>query len=169
MRACAGLADALIMQGHDDEAIQIWKRMLELNPNDNQGMRDLLMIALLRNKRHDELQEILDRYHDDCGVVHAYSTALLQFRRQSDSPAAQQSLRRAVALNPFMEPYLTGRKPLPKTSPSTYSPGQQSEADAFIHELFPAWQDTPGAAEWVLSKTDKLPPRPPPPRRGRKW
>ena len=43
MRCLAGLADALLQWGqveHIDEAIEIYEQMLELNPNDNQGVRD---------------------------------------------------------------------------------------------------------------------------------
>ncbi len=46
MRARAGLAECLWADGKHDEAIEHYKDMLRLNPNDNQGIRDLLMPRL---------------------------------------------------------------------------------------------------------------------------
>ena len=48
MRARAGLAIALIKLGDESAAIEHLRAMLKLNPNDNQGIRYLLLGCLLR-------------------------------------------------------------------------------------------------------------------------
>jgi tetratricopeptide (TPR) repeat protein len=149
MRAQGGLANALRATGRLDEAVIVWQRMLELNPNDNQGVRDLLAAALLQQGRDAELSELLGRYPDDDGVVHRYAEALVQFRAEGDAPAAVERLRGAIEANPHVVPYLTGQQRLPGKRPATYSPGQPTEAQAFVADLLPGWRATPGAIEWL--------------------
>ena len=151
MRAMAGLANALRSTGRLDEAVDVWRRMLELNPNDNQGVRDLLSAVLLQLGRDAELSTLLAHYSHDAGVVHHYAATLLKFRAEGDTPAAVKSLAEAVAANPHMVAYLTGTKRPPKRLPATYSPGQPTEAEAFANDLLPGWTTTPGAIEWLRS------------------
>ena len=153
MRALAGLANALRATGRPDEAVDVWQRMLDLNPNDNQGVRDLLAAVLLELGRDAELSALFARFERDAGVVHGYAAALLRFRAEGDSPAAVERLRSAVTNNAHMVPYLTGKTRPPRHRPATYSPGEPTEAQAFASDLIPAWRATPGAVDWLASHT----------------
>ena len=50
MRAKAGLASCLFFMRRYDEAIKHYQEMLELNPNDNQGVRYQLAVWLVEQK-----------------------------------------------------------------------------------------------------------------------
>ncbi len=45
--------------------------------------------------------------------------------------------------NAFVEPYLTGKKGVPRTLPDFYSPGGESEAKYVAVNLRPAWKGQP--------------------------
>ena len=80
MRARQGLALALWELGERSEAIEHYRQMLHLNPNDNQGIRYLLASALLEEGLDDDLGELLKSYGDDAGANWVYARALWSFR-----------------------------------------------------------------------------------------
>jgi tetratricopeptide (TPR) repeat protein len=149
MRARQGLALCLWALGAEAEAIEHYKEMLRLNPNDNQGVRDLLAIALLEMGRDEELGELLERYEDDAGATWAYTRALWTFRRDGASEKANTALEDAVEANPFVPLYMRGEKKLPNISPHLIGLGEESEAVAYFAEALTGWLRTPGAIEWL--------------------
>jgi tetratricopeptide (TPR) repeat protein len=94
MRARAKLAQCLWASGKHDETIQHYKDMLRLNPNDNQGIRDLLMSRLMEMGRDEEAEALFEEYHHDGMASWIYSRALLDFRRMGDSEISRKSLAR---------------------------------------------------------------------------
>ncbi len=152
MRARAGLAECLWASGKHDEAIQHYKDMLRLNPNDNQGIRDLLMPRLIEMERDEEAEVLFKEYHDGMASW-IYSRALLDFRKMGDSEISRKSLAAALKRNKHIPPYLLGRKKMPRFLPEYYSPGDESEAIFYTKENLEAWKITPGALEWLLHQT----------------
>src|SRR5262249_5596265 len=63
MRARAALAGALRDHGRDEEALGHYREMLRLNPSDNQGVRYLLLAALLEKRKDEERKD--DERKDD--------------------------------------------------------------------------------------------------------
>jgi len=153
MRARAGLAECLWASGKHDEAIQHYKDMLRLNPNDNQGIRDLLMPRLIEMGRDKEAEALFEEYLDDGMASRIYSRALLDFRKTGDSEISRKSLAAALKKNKHIPAYLLGRKKMPKFLPEYYSPGDESEAVFYAKENLEAWKITPGALEWLLHQT----------------
>ena len=62
MRARLGLAQCLWESGQRSEAAEHYTEMLRLNPNDNQGVRYLLLGALVELDRDADAQRLLQRY-----------------------------------------------------------------------------------------------------------
>lgn len=149
MRARHELALALWQAGDRDDAVGHYQDLLRLNPNDNQGIRYLLMDALLELGREPEAAELLKRYKDDGSAAWAWSGALLAFRRVGDAPAARKALAKAVEANRHVAAYLLGRKPLPRTLPDFIGIGDEDEAVAYMHDAAGAWAAAPGATNWV--------------------
>lgn len=152
MRARAGLAECLWASGKHDEAIQHYKDMLRLNPNDNQGIRDLLMPRLIEMERDEEAEVLFKEYHDDGMASWIYSRALLDFRKMGDSEISRKSLKAAVKSNHHIPAYLLGRKKMPQSLPDYYSPGAETEAVFYLKENLKAWEATPGALDWLLDQ-----------------
>lgn len=149
MRARQGLAEALWVAGQRDEAVAHYQDMLRLNPNDNQGIRYLLLDYLLALGRDDEAAALIKRYKNDGAAAWIWSKALLSFRTKGDSEAARKALRQAIASNAHIPAYLLGRKKMPRQLPAYISPGSVDEAVAYVHTAAEAWATTPDALHWL--------------------
>jgi len=150
MRAMQNLASSLWNYGEVEEAVQLYQEMLSLNPADNQGVRYLLLDALLLLRRHDEAAELLDQFDD--GMAHwAYNEALLLFRTEGRSEEAIEALETALEINEFVPDYLLGYEPMPDPDemPEIFNFGDESEAVAYVFGAFPLWAATPGAQYWL--------------------
>lgn len=151
MRARHELALALWHGGHRDEAITHYYEMLRLNPDDNQGIRYLLIDALLERGREKDAGALLKRYEGDGSAHWTWSAALLAFRRSGNSAAANKALAEAVQANGHVAAYLLGRKPLPAKLPAFIGRGDDSEAVSYARYAAGAWDAAPGAKEWVAA------------------
>ena len=149
MRAKAALADILWEIGQSDEAMELWREMLLLNPNDNQGVRYMLLGCLLELQRDEEAEELLNCYAGDAGAEWSFGAALLAFRAGGDSPSARRKLSAAHKQNPHVLPYLLGSKKLPKRLPEYVSYGDETEAVSYAVRHLAGWAKTPGALEWL--------------------
>jgi tetratricopeptide (TPR) repeat protein len=149
MRALHELAMVLWREGARDEAVSHYKDMLRLNPNDNQGIRYLLLDAYLELGREPEAAELIKLYRDDGSAAWAWSEALLAFRRSGDAPAARKLLTRATGVNSHVTAYLIGRKSMPRRLPDFIGIGDDNEAVAYVHDSDGAWSAAAGARAWV--------------------
>jgi len=155
MRARFGLARCLEEQGRTDDAIGHYQELLRLNPDDNQGVRDVLLPVLLIAGRDAEAGALLSRYGDDAGALWQYTGALLAFRQEGDSPAARDRVCAALRANRHVAKYLTGKSKEPETLPESYAFGSAEEAMLCAHDLGPAWRATPGAVRWLNDSRPK--------------
>ena len=149
MRACHGLAQTLWDKGLRDEAVTHYKDMLRLNPNDNQGIRYLLMDCLLILGRDGEAATLFKRYKDDGSAAWSWSHALLAFRRSGDCPVSRSALSQAIGDNTHVAALLLGDKKMPRQLPAYIGMGDKSEAVAYVHGAAAAWAATPGALVWL--------------------
>lgn len=152
MRALEGLAGEQWNLDRREEALANYRELLRLNPNDNQGIRYLLLQLLLELGREDEAQALLKDYEDDWSADWAYTTALLAFRRGGDSPLANRALERALEVNHHVPSYLVGKKRIPPNQPEYITMGGPDEAAEYAAVYLNDWRKTPGAVEWVRQK-----------------
>jgi tetratricopeptide (TPR) repeat protein len=155
MRARLGLAHSLWTAGRRDEAVRHLGDMLRLNPNDDQGVRYTLAGFLLFLDRDDDLDRLLRQYADEGSAAWAYTTALLAFRRQGDTPEARRLLQEANKSNRHVPAYLLGDKFPPSRPPGSYSPGDESEALNYLGGFLVGWKSTPGAVAWLRESMGK--------------
>jgi tetratricopeptide (TPR) repeat protein len=152
MRARAALADALHRAGRIESAAAEVEGMLELNPNDNQGLRYRLLAFYLALGRMDDTRRLLDRYQDEAAynTVFAWSKVLERFLSGKPEEALE-ALAVAQKQNAFSKAYLLGHRRLPKNSPDSYAPGSKEEAACFAQDLQSAWRAYPVARKWLES------------------
>jgi tetratricopeptide (TPR) repeat protein len=149
MRARFGYAECLWGAGRHDEALGHLHELLRLNPEDNQGVRDVLLPRLIELGRDDEAMQLLAAFEDDPSAVLGYGRALLEFRSSGDGEAAQAKLEVAVRGNPHVTKYLSGSARFPEQLPDRYGFGTDEEAVIAAAELLGAWRVTPGAVAWL--------------------
>jgi hypothetical protein len=65
--------------------------MLSFNPNDNQGIRYLLLDCLLFLGSLDDAADLISKYDEDGSAAWSWSRALLAFRRRGDCAEARES------------------------------------------------------------------------------
>jgi tetratricopeptide (TPR) repeat protein len=146
MRARLGLATTLGALGRLEEAVEHFEELLRLNPEDNQGVRYMLLPRLLELGRDAEAARLL-KTSDEESAVWAYARALLAFRLSGKSATAQQEIRRAFRTNPYAAEFLLASELPPP--PDHYSPGSPEEGAICAAELRPAFAATSGATEWL--------------------
>lgn len=151
MRARAGLADCLWLTGQKDEALLHYKDMLRLNPNDNQGIRYILVSRLLSAMRDAEAAELLREYEDDASAEWVYAQALLSFRKNGDCDESRNALGEAMKYNKHAPEYLLGIKKIPRSLPDYIGFGDENEAIAYAEANIGAWRATSGAIEWLAA------------------
>jgi tetratricopeptide (TPR) repeat protein len=149
MRARAGLADALWALGREDEALEHMWELLRLNPNDNQGTRDVLLPRLLARHDHAGAHRLLALFAEDGMAIFAFGHALLIFQEQGETASADAALETAIRANEFVSPYLLGLRRLPRQLPTTMGLGDEDEGVICAAEHLDAWASTDGALAWL--------------------
>ncbi|MGD9857461.1 MAG: tetratricopeptide repeat protein [Planctomycetaceae bacterium] len=147
MRACHGLAAALHESGQTNEAIEQYRHMLQLNPNDNQGVRYELIPLLLALHRDPEATELLDRYREPTALWH-YMKSLVEFRVRGRSPISKKALHSAFRANKHVVAMLQSAEP--PLFPDSYALGSPEEAAVCIRKLADAWDESEGYVEWMF-------------------
>ncbi|MCP5057060.1 MAG: tetratricopeptide repeat protein [bacterium] len=148
MRTSLELAHALWEVGREAEACVRLFRMLELNPNDNQGVRGVLVGWSLATGDLEGARDVLDRYGDGKEAAIAWGRVLERWI-SGDRLSAAGALEVARKQNPFAEPYFNGTEDLPEEGPDSYSPGEESEGLVCAMLLGTAWYRQPEARLWL--------------------
>ncbi len=137
--------------GDADAAITGGEELLRLNPNDNQGIRDLLADWYGAMNRWDDCAALLARYPEDWSTSHHYTRWLLAFRSGEDTAPA---LADALAVNPHVPAFLSDplRQPddtddNPWSAMGYVTVGSPGEAHDYAAMAGTAWANVPGAME----------------------
>jgi hypothetical protein len=155
MRARQVLATTLWDRGLRDDAIaHVWD-MLLLNPNDNQGVRYLLIGYLAETDRHAEIERLKESFPGEDMAMWLWPLALAAFRRDGDSPASRLALSSALDSNDLVPAYLLGKRKLPKQLPDYYGIGDRNEAMLYAEGFGSSWSATPGALDWLRTRVAK--------------
>jgi tetratricopeptide (TPR) repeat protein len=149
MRARQGLAQMLWDKGLRDEAVTHYRDMLRLNPNDNQGIRYLLLDCLLILGRDANAAKLIKRYKEDGSAAWSWSRTLLTFRRNGDCPESRNALSQAINDNTHIAGLLLGDRKMPRQLPAYVGIGDKNEAVAYVHGAIAAWTAMPGALAWL--------------------
>ena len=147
MRARAELARCLWQLGEHEVAIDHWREMLRLNPNDNQGMRYILLARLGELGRFEEMEDTFARYKNDCSLEFLLIKVVATFVRRGSSHESAAALREALGQNKHFPDYLLGKKRLPRRMPDSLQMGGESEAVYAVSECLPAWKKATGAMD----------------------
>ncbi len=151
MRARQGLADCLWAMRREEESIAHSEAMLDLNPNDNQGIRDVLLSRYLALGNDAGAERLFRQYKDDWSAAFLWSRVLLDLRR-GDHVTAKAALLAAMEYNSHVASFLTGKKKLPAQLPETYSSGSRDEAALYMASFAESWLVSSNALEWLISQ-----------------
>jgi tetratricopeptide (TPR) repeat protein len=148
MRARHNLAHELYKAGRIAEAIHHYEEMLQLNPEDNQGLRYSLLAHYLEVEDLDGVRRLFQTYGDEGIAVFLWARVLERYL-SGDLTGAVEALQQARRQNPHVEPFLVGKTKLPKTRPGYYTPGEITEAVMCVDVIAPSWKTHREAIQWL--------------------
>jgi tetratricopeptide (TPR) repeat protein len=156
LRAYHGLALDCLARGDTGEALAICQDLLDLNPNDNQGVRSLVVSCLFERRRPAEVLAVCDRYPEDGmpALLFGRVLALFMLDRKAEAAAA---LTEAAGYSPLVAKELTKKThPAPwDLHPGFITVGGADEAFHYWGEAGDFWKRTPGALAFVRETLGK--------------
>lgn len=155
MRARLALAQALRELAREKEALDHYRELLRLSPNDNQGVRYVLLPTLLESHQHDEADRLLKEYDGDIQAMWPYARALRVFQVAGDSNRARAALTTAIRVNPHVMRYLLDPDAIPVDAPPHFALGSREEGAYAAESLQAAFEGTPGAFLWFARTADQ--------------
>jgi tetratricopeptide (TPR) repeat protein len=153
MRARLQLAGALWAEGRELEAVSHYEGLLQLNPNDNQGVRDILLGRYLAGDDRGGARRLLRQYKEDISAMFAWGRVLERFLAD-DLPGARQQLNEARERNRLAGLYLTGQRKMPQSMPEAYALGSEEEAIICADLLAEAWARHMDALVWLIGQME---------------
>jgi len=154
MRALESLAILLLSQERIGESIAVMEEMIDLNPNDNQGIRDALLGLYLGEGDILKAGMLLDRYSEDDLAVFSWGRAIERFL-SGDMKAARKALTDAFESNPHVIAIMAGVEEMSDDF-GGYSPGDINEARHCLLELEHVWEKQPDVISWIGSELPRL-------------
>lgn len=152
MSCMQAYADCLKNMGRFHDAVSVYEEMLRLNPNDNQGVRDQLLLYLIRINDFNKFRKYDKLYKDDFGAFSSFNRALFAFKILGSSTISNELLQKAIASNKYVVPRLL-RKPITDEFAEVYEIGDENEAIYYCYFAHQIWHETSGAIDWIKRKT----------------
>jgi len=156
MRARFHLALALGPVEGLEAAIREMVAILELNPNDNQGVRELLVPIALLDDRELAGRLLNEMFADEESALMNWSR-FIYWLLAPDVPKALRALHAARQQNPHVEKYLTGKKKPPAHLPAMIQWGGESEAAQTAFQLAAIIEGLPELRSILSTIPKKLP------------
>ncbi|MFF2092741.1 SEC-C metal-binding domain-containing protein [Paenibacillus sp. NPDC058174] len=143
MRAKKGYAEVCVELDKLPEAIQHYREMLELNPMDNQGVRELLLSAYIETMDWNSADKLIQQYEEDHSAAFNYSRILVEHALNGKSSKLNKLIKDATAHNPYVPPYLLGKKRMPRQAPEYIGYGDDREAVVYVALNHHLWLTRP--------------------------
>jgi tetratricopeptide (TPR) repeat protein len=134
----------------DRDTLPMMRKILRLNPNDNHGLRDIVVNQLLLEDQDADALAIIDQYKDDSMPALSFGKVLALYR-QGKLGEAEHALANAIKYGPKILPWLLpARKAKPKAvSEYGIQVGGDEEAWHYREDMREAWAATDGALAWL--------------------
>ena len=128
------------------------EELLELNPMDNMGARDLLLAVYLEMRSVLKVEKLIERYSEDHSAVFAYSELIMEYLRHGLTPKLTTLYNTAKKRNKHIPNYLFGKRKLPSSLPEYVGYGDENEAVMYIAYHSRVWADLPELTQWLAAR-----------------
>ena len=153
LRALHSLGMVYLDRGWIEEAMEIFEDILSFNPNDNQGIRALVIDCYFLLKEPDKVLKLCENYKNDilAEVAYGLPLALFQLGRIEE---AEKALKEAIKFKPLIAQELLKKK---HTEPESAMPGYitvggEDEAYQYWESSEVFWKKTKGALALLLKQ-----------------
>jgi len=135
--------------GNDDAADRLAKKVLSLNPNDNHGLRTMVINACLRRGDDVAALALAEQYPEDLNPDISYGKVLALYRLERLEEASD-ALIDAIAGLPKIPRFLSAKRiRKPKLDSFGVKLGGDDQAWLYREDMRDVWSTTPGAMEWL--------------------
>lgn len=131
------------------EAIRQYEELLQLDLNDNQGVRYELFIAYVESGLLKKAEALLKKDNKTTTANGAYNLVLIELLQNGVTNKAKQLLKKAKQQNPYVLDYLLGKKDIPMYLPSHYQLGSESEAIIYADNHWTLWAGNPKLLDFL--------------------
>ncbi|WP_079527343.1 SEC-C metal-binding domain-containing protein [Halobacillus hunanensis] len=140
LRAIEFLAELYEEKEEIGKVIEWYEELLELNPQDNQGIRSRLIPLYVGEERYLDVQKLLDSYPENDSLEQTMTIALLMIMLKMDGKDIRSQLQLAHDNNEFIGGLLTGKESMPEELPELFSRGSFEEAVIYVHRNGHLWE-----------------------------
>ncbi|MFY0543884.1 tetratricopeptide repeat protein [Brevibacillus sp. H7] len=143
MLAKLGYATSCWELGKFREALKQYEELLDLNPNDNQGVRYLLLAAYIETGQFPKAEQLVERYQDDQSANFLYNRVLIEYGLNGNTAQLHSLMKKAKKQNRYVIDYLLGKQRIPEEIPEYIGFGDRSEAIDYIQNHIHLWNEKP--------------------------
>jgi tetratricopeptide (TPR) repeat protein len=149
MRLLAAEAERFIEYKKSKEAISIYEEMLIMDPRDAAGIRLPLQVLYLEAREFDLFIDLLDAFEDDQTPHSYFNYALYLYMVEGPSEDADEAMEEAVSFNPYVLPYLMGKKINEEQISTRFFPKGEDGAILYILDARKLWFQQKGIQNWL--------------------
>lgn len=154
MRCLYHYSDCLYAMGKTKEAVTILEEIIDLNENDNQGVRDQLLIYLILLEENEKFEKYASMFKDDDSAFSLFNRALFSFKIEGETENTNKQLQKAIKQNKFIVTKLLSKKSIINSS-DYYSWGSEDEANYYAEFAKSIWNNTNKATLWLKNYATK--------------
>jgi len=148
MRCLQLYSECLYDMGREQESVNVLEEMIILNPNDNQGVRDQLMLYLIELNEDKKFLKYMKMYPNESRAFPLFNNALFAFKTEGVTENSKKILLKALKQNKFVAKRLLAIRPV-RMSADHYGFGDENEADYYASYAQGIWARTKGANTWL--------------------
>ncbi len=154
MRCMQNYSDCLYAIGKAKECVAILEELIELNQNDNQGVREQLLLYLIELDENEKFVKYAKMYEDDSMSFSLFNRALFAFKTEGETKSSNKQLQKALKQNKHVAAKLISKKVITEIS-DHYGLGDENEADYYTYFAQRIWKQTKGAIDWLKKYSSK--------------
>jgi len=147
LRTIKQLAEVLWTVGRRFDAVEHYINLLDLDPEDHTGNSVLLLGCYLAMGEVQRSWDLLEEYDDDSAIFKWGWVLCLLMARSMDE--AEDSLRDALDINPYVAPHLLGMAEPVEGQPAVVTIGSEEEAQICYQIIGEAWEHHPEPRMWL--------------------
>ncbi|TVR92014.1 MAG: tetratricopeptide repeat protein [Spirochaetaceae bacterium] len=157
MRLRFARAEYLVTMGRHAEAITSYQALLQLDSEDNIGVRYKLVPLLIAGGRVEEAEHLVEAF---AGGTDEAESAFVRWNRtliayaQGGAKQAGPLLEAAMRANEYVVEELLYIEPFPEMMPDSYYIGSPEEAMVYAEESQLAWRKVKGVRAWLRRKVE---------------
>jgi tetratricopeptide (TPR) repeat protein len=154
MRCLQFYSDCLYQTNKVHDSIEVLEELIELNPNDNQGVRDQLLLYSIEVGDKAKFIKYQKKFKNDFMTFAAFNKALFAFINEGESKSAERLLTNAISINKHVAKKLLSKQDVIYNSDG-YILGSEDEADYYASQAKKIWKSNPEALNWLKNKIKK--------------